>query len=145
MAPPEASASFVAQRKESYFFAATCSSATSCVVSAGVEVVTIIFTPEFLDSEEPSCSLSTCPKSGVEVITRSCLALPAVIMSLAGNIVNAAIRAGIRKVKIRNAFVRTRSRYSRRAIRKTLRIVLSYHLDENLFQRRLHDLESVDA
>src|SRR5262249_43589064 len=106
----------------------------SCVVSAGVDVVTMIFTPEFLCSEELSWSSIICPKSGVDVITRSCLALPAVIMSLAGRMVRPAINAGIRKVKIRKALVRTRSRYSRRAIRKTLRIALPHDFDEDLFQ-----------
>src|SRR5215469_2214968 len=104
-----------------------------------------MFTPEFLCCDEPSWPLIICPNSGVEVTTRSCLALPAVIISLAGRMVNPAINAGMRNVKIRKALVRTRSRYSRRAIRKTLRIVLPHDFDEDLFQRRFDQFKLVNA
>src|SRR5690242_10948732 len=105
----------------------------------------MIFTPEFLWSEEPSWSLIVFPNAGVDVTTRRFFGFPAVIIILAGNVTNVAMSAGIRKVKIRNALVRTRSRYSRRAIRKTLRIVLPHGFDEDLFQRWLYQVKFVDA
>src|SRR5258706_1044270 len=71
------------------------------------------------------------------------------IASNEGNTPKPNIMAGMSKVKIMKALVRTRSRYSRRAIKKTffrlsLCIALPHHFDEDLFQGRLHQLELVD-
>src|SRR5215472_905185 len=53
------------------------------------------------------------------------------------------ISSGIRSVEIRKALVRTRSRYSRFAMSQTLCIdPVSYRLNKDLFECRLHDLKS---
>ena len=52
---------------------------------------------------------------------------------------------GMSTVLMRKALLRIRSRYSRRAISNASCIdFLPYRLDENLFQRRLHQIKSIN-
>src|SRR5579885_3328879 len=57
---------------------------------------------------------------------------------------SAVMIAGASNVRTRNVRVRTRSRYSRFRITQILRIRLSHHIDEDLFERRLHHFELVE-
>src|SRR5215469_3680623 len=67
------------------------------------------------------------------------------VISLLGKMPSPNINAGNRMVVTRKALVRTLSRYSRRAISQILRIALSYRFNEDFFERRLHQLEAIDA
>ena len=55
-----------------------------------------------------------------------------------------AMNAGISRVKMTNERVRTRSRYSRCISVQTL-CILAHLVDEDFFQRRLHQLKAADA
>src|SRR3954470_12553501 len=91
-----------------------------------------------------------------EPTTATCFLSPRCdIMSFAGRMVMADISAGTRMVVIQNALVRTRSRYSRRMMVKTLCMlhrharavalgVFTDHVDEDLFERGLDQLELRD-
>src|SRR5947209_8448094 len=56
------------------------------------------------------------------------------------------ISSGMRRVEMRNALVRTRSRYSRFAMSQTLCIdAVSYGFDKDLFEGGFHEFEAGDA
>src|SRR5271157_5312875 len=85
------------------------------------------------------------PNCGVEVTTTRCWTLFPMVASLAGRTITPVMMAGKSKVSITNERVRTRSRYSRLIISQVLRMGFTHRLHENLFQRRFHQFELVDA
>src|SRR5579859_939158 len=82
--------------------------------------------------------------SRLAATTTMCLVslLPRCI-SMFGTTITTSMSAGMKNVMITKARVRTRSRYSRLAIIKMLCIGLAHCVDENFFQRRLHELKLV--
>src|SRR5215469_8871912 len=66
-------------------------------------------------------------------------------MSMLGPTVRPVISTGTRMVMIRKVLLRTRSKYSRRAMRKMLCIRLAYRFDEDFFERGFHQFELADS
>src|SRR5208282_934431 len=85
------------------------------------------------------------PNCGVEVTTTRCCTLFPTVASLAGNTITPVMMAGRSRVSTTKERVRTRSRYSRLIISQVLRMGFAHRLHENLFQRRFHQFELVDA
>src|SRR5258708_23458056 len=81
-----------------------------------------------------------------EVTTARCFELleSTPLPSRPGRLVRPSIMNGKIKVITIKALVRTRSRYSRRAITMTLRIGFPHDFDEDFLERRLHQLEPAD-
>src|SRR5579871_5568360 len=93
-----------------------------------------------------SCDATDCAISGLLLTTAMCF-VPAVfiIASLLGRKIMPNMNSGSRMVLMRNDLVRTRSRYSRRRISPILRIVITHHVDKDLFQRWLDQLELIQT
>src|SRR5215471_1191214 len=88
--------------------------------------------------------ISAVPISGATTIKCLVPREPLLIINV-GSTVTPSIKAGIRSVMTIKDLVRTRSRYSRRAISMMLCIRFSDYLDEDLFQRGLHQFKLVDS
>src|SRR5258708_1568021 len=83
-----------------------------------------------------NCSLMASATERFEATTTKCCGprLDKRTASSPGPIVRAAMRTGTMMVMIKNDLLRTRSRYSRLAIKKILRIGLPHDFDKDLFQ-----------
>src|SRR5512140_2834028 len=91
---------------------------------------------------------TACAKSASAARMAMCFASPFwFIISRVGSTITPHISAGTSTVVIQKALVRTRSRYSRLMMTQTLciAIILADHVDEDLLERWLDQLELRDA
>src|SRR5207253_10022534 len=96
-------------------------------------------------------SFTAFAKGAFSVTTAMCAcSFTRLLIIIVGSTPQAIESAGVSSVKMMNALVRTRSRYSRFVIsqmflRDALRIGFAHHFNKYLFERRFHQFELIHA